>query len=126
MATNKEVVRVLKKALKLMNKNGAHWLQNCYTDEHGPDGEFRYCSVGAVNSAVGLYEQYSPELHEKLVELRTKAVDALAHGLPAPPYKGLEDWTAVEKVTIWNDSERRRWPDVVKRFTRAIERLEGK
>lgn len=129
MAAKRDVARVLKKALALMNNQGAHWVKNSFQVPDPDTGEMRYCSVGAVNKAVGLYDGSDSD-HEALTKryvLRDAALTELARGLPTPKWTESYPKDEVEprdKITNWNDNDRRTWDDVVRRFTRTIERLQ--
>lgn len=109
----KEAAKLLEAAVQLMNNEGAHWIQGHY--RHIDDkGETSYCAIGAINHLSGKVPGDSWERSE----VRYAAIAALGHGLQ----NGLSN-DAEERVIRWNDNERRKWPDIVKRFNRAAARL---
>ena len=118
--TNAEVADVLEQALALMNDSGAHWTQGRY-EIRIADGERQYCSVGAVNKASGQQNRYAAYMKFSRIPLRDAALDALAAGLRNSQFAS----TSWDKITHWNDNERRKWPDIVARFQKTIARLRG-
>jgi len=111
----------LDKALALMNDSGAHWVQGTFRTRKA-DGSLAYCSIGALHEALIGYETTAiVETNDPVLQRAAQAlVRAYLPTLPAPADMGYEN---VYKVEAWNDDPRTSWEKVVKRFTRARNRL---
>lgn len=117
--SNTEVADLLEQALGFMNDSGAHWTQNAY-HRWSEDTGSQYCSVGAINKAAGLDNVTA--IYTKTYgqhPLRDAAIEELAKGLRGGEY-AIKPW---DRITNWNDNDRRKWPDIVSRFQKTIKRL---
>lgn len=119
MATREEVLDVLDRALALMNDEGAHWTQRCYSTRNNDDVSAMYCPVGAVAQVTHQnplrYAQWG--YHAETDDVGAEALFALSRAYGGEEAFDVSD--AVAKVTGWNDRNDTNWAKVVLRFKRA-------
>lgn len=113
--TNALIVEVLKAALKKMNNKGEHWIQNKFHMRkyfyRSRQHEDCYCAIGAIDAVL---DEMKPYNHD---EVREAVIRELAYGLQGSTID------QQSRVTSWNDNPRRKWPDVVERFKKQIDRV---
>lgn len=126
--TKQEIAAKLRQAVRLMNDNGAHWVQGDYTEIVGDrynDPEYGYCSLGAIRHVVG------DPLEDPSAESDVVAL-ALASVLPAQRGEGQynrdperEEYSiAYDRITSWNDDDDREWWEIAEKFEEAAAKIE--
>jgi hypothetical protein len=115
-----EAARVLDEALALMNDEGKHWVKNGYMAPT-EDGSYGFCSVGAVRRVI--YGSVVPPamMSTNRSRLERKALRALCDAYGPSP--ALNHHGEAMVIISWNDRSDTTWDKVVKRFTKARERL---
>jgi len=127
VATQEQVAaEALREAQQLMNDKGAHWIQGQFFAKVD-DGSMGYCSVGALNKALGkksgaerdlalvtLAEVINPDFREEYAEEYPDDGEGYIVG------------HAEEVVINWNDFDDRDWTDVKDAFSRARRRLQDR
>ena len=141
-----KVIQALKNALAAMNDSGAHWVQGTLRDypEFDLNPEPRYCSLGAVYLVTGadldtiIADEDSEAANTGDLELRKEVVALLANTIPDEEIPELPSGVMMTRagddethnqnqwrITTWNDSDLREWPEIVALFERAQQQAEG-
>lgn len=78
MANTKKAAEILRRAVELMNNQGAHWTQGDYSDQDPATGEARYCSLGAIYR-IGdeILDKYSEEYPDEYDDTIDEAAERL-------------------------------------------------
>lgn len=122
----KRLYAILREAREKINDNGAHWIKGALKRKLRKkeyEGEYAYCSIGALNAVEGITAQEKRDaayiLGTKGLELNPKWDWRGYGGLSKRP--GERNWLPFkDHIISFNDRYSTTWKDVDKAFRKAI------